>query len=116
MAAAKKVRLDALLTERGLAPTRTKARALILAGQVIVGEQRCDKPGSTFPEDAPIRIRGIDNPFVSRGGLKLDAALDGLKIEVADLDCLDVGISTGGFTDCLLQRGASRVILSLIHI
>jgi 23S rRNA (cytidine1920-2'-O)/16S rRNA (cytidine1409-2'-O)-methyltransferase len=106
---ATKMRIDLLLAERGLAPSRERARALILAGKVLVSEQKVDKPGTTVPEDAPIRLLGEDQPYVSRGGLKLAAALDHWKIDVEGRGCLDVGASTGGFTDCLLQRGAAHV-------
>lgn len=104
-----KERLDLLLVERGLAPTRAKAQALILAGQVVVGETRVDKPGAQVPKDAPLRLKGEVLPFVSRGGLKLDAALEQFKLDVQGQVCADIGASTGGFTDCLLQRGASKV-------
>jgi 23S rRNA (cytidine1920-2'-O)/16S rRNA (cytidine1409-2'-O)-methyltransferase len=104
-----KLRVDLLLVERGLVPSRERARALILAGRVLVSEQKVDKPGATVQEDAPIRLLGEDQPYVSRGGLKLAAALDRWKIDVAGRACLDVGASTGGFTDCLLQHGAAHV-------
>ena len=103
-----KVRLDQLLLERGLAESREKARALILAGQVRVEDRRADKPGHSVPEDA--RVEVIERmPYVSRGGYKLAHALDHFAIDVAGRICLDVGASTGGFTDVLLQRGAARV-------
>lgn len=105
----KKVRVDLLLVERGLAPSRERARALILAGRVLVIEQKVEKPGHSVPEDAAIRLLGDDLPYVSRGGLKLAAALDHWKIEVTGRSCLDIGASTGGFTDCLLQHGATHV-------
>ena len=105
----KKVRIDLLLTERGLAPSRERARALILAGKVLVSEQKIDKPGTTVDAEAPIRLLGDDMPYVSRGGLKLAAALDHWQIDIAGRACLDIGASTGGFTDCLLQRGAAHV-------
>jgi 23S rRNA (cytidine1920-2'-O)/16S rRNA (cytidine1409-2'-O)-methyltransferase len=105
----KKIRLDALLVERGLAQSRERARALILAGRVLVREQKIDKPGAAVQPDAPIRLLGGDLPYVSRGGVKLAAALDHWKIDVAGRACVDVGASTGGFTDCLLQRGAAHV-------
>ena len=104
-----KIRVDVLLVERGLVPSRERARALILAGRVLVSEQKVDKPGTAVHEDAPIRLLGEDMPFVSRGGLKLAAALDHWKIRVTGRACLDVGASTGGFTDCLLQHGAAHV-------
>jgi 23S rRNA (cytidine1920-2'-O)/16S rRNA (cytidine1409-2'-O)-methyltransferase len=106
---AKKVRVDLLLVERGLVPSRERARALILAGRVLVREQKVDKPGTTVAEDAPVRLLGEEQAYVSRGGLKLEAALDHWKIAVQDRACLDVGASTGGFTDCLLQHGAAHV-------
>jgi 23S rRNA (cytidine1920-2'-O)/16S rRNA (cytidine1409-2'-O)-methyltransferase len=109
MAAAIKSRLDLLLVDRGLVPSRERARALILAGRVLVSEQKIDKPGASVPAAAPIRLLGEDQPYVSRGGLKLAAALDHWHIDVHGRACLDVGASTGGFTDCLLQHGAARV-------
>jgi 23S rRNA (cytidine1920-2'-O)/16S rRNA (cytidine1409-2'-O)-methyltransferase len=109
MAAPAKKRLDLLLVERGLAASRERARALILAGRVLVREQKIDKPGATVPEDAPVRLLGEDQPYVSRGGLKLAAALAHWQIAVAGRACLDIGASTGGFTDCLLQHGAAHV-------
>ncbi len=104
-----RVRVDRLLVERGLAPSRERARSLLLAGVVLVDDAPVTKPGAAVSSGAELRLRGDDNPFVSRGGLKLDAALDELGIEVAGLTILDVGASTGGFTDCCLQRGAARV-------
>ena len=104
-----KTRIDVLLVERGLAPSRERARAIILAGRVLVSEQKIDKPGATVSSDAPIRLLGEDMRYVSRGGLKLEAALDHWPIELRERACIDVGTSTGGFTDCLLQRGARRV-------
>ncbi len=103
-----KLRLDQLLVERGLAPSREKARALIIAGQVMVEGQKSDKPGHGFEADSRVEVLQT-MPYVSRGGLKLAAALDHFAIDVAGRVCLDVGSSTGGFTDCLLQRGAARV-------
>jgi 23S rRNA (cytidine1920-2'-O)/16S rRNA (cytidine1409-2'-O)-methyltransferase len=104
-----KMRVDLLLVERGLVPSRERARALILAGRVLVREQKIDKPGATVPADAAIRLLGEDPPYVSRGGLKLAAALEHWQIAVIGRACLDVGTSTGGFTDCLLQHGAAHV-------
>jgi 23S rRNA (cytidine1920-2'-O)/16S rRNA (cytidine1409-2'-O)-methyltransferase len=104
-----KTRLDLLLVERGHAASRERARALILAGRVLVREQKIDKPGAPVADDVPIRLLGEDQPYVSRGGLKLAAALDHWKIDVRGRACLDVGASTGGFTDCLLQHGAAHV-------
>lgn len=103
-----KMRVDQLLIERGLAESRAKAQALILAGQVLVAGQKSEKPGHSIPVDAPIEVLA-PMPFVSRGGYKLAAALDYFSIDVTGRVCLDVGASTGGFTDCLLQRGAARV-------
>ena len=108
-AARRRERLDRLLVERGMAPTREKARALVLAGVVLVGEARIDKPGTQVFRNADIRVKGDTCPYVSRGGLKIEAALDEFAIEVTGLVALDVGASTGGFTDCLLKRGARRV-------
>ncbi len=96
--------------ERSLAESRQKAQALILAGQIYIGEKRVEKPGQLLAEEAPLDVRGPKCPFVSRGGMKLLGALEDLGIGVQNLDCLDVGASTGGFTDCLLQRGAQRVV------
>ena len=104
-----KARLDVLLAERGLAASRERAQALILAGRVLVGEQKVEKPGAAVAVDEPIRLLGEDQPYVSRGGLKLAAALERWAIEVRGRSCLDVGASTGGFTDCLLQHGAAHV-------
>jgi 23S rRNA (cytidine1920-2'-O)/16S rRNA (cytidine1409-2'-O)-methyltransferase len=104
-----KSRVDLLLVERGLVPSRERARALILAGRVLVREQKVDKPGTAVPEDAPIRLLGEEQPYVSRGGLKLAEALRHWQIPVTGRACLDVGASTGGFTDCLLQHGAAHV-------
>ena len=105
----KKERLDKLLVSRGLVQSRERARALILAGKVVVGDHAVDKAGAQVAADADLRLKGEDIPFVSRGGLKLAAGLDALGVAVAGLVALDVGASTGGFTDCLLQRGAVRV-------
>jgi 23S rRNA (cytidine1920-2'-O)/16S rRNA (cytidine1409-2'-O)-methyltransferase len=105
-----KVRADQLLVQQGLAPTRTRAQALILAGKVYVGEVRIDKPGSMLSEEATLSVRGEDHPYVSRGGVKLAGALDAFGIDPRGKRCLDLGASTGGFTDCLLQRGAASVV------
>jgi 23S rRNA (cytidine1920-2'-O)/16S rRNA (cytidine1409-2'-O)-methyltransferase len=102
-------RLDALLVERGFVQSRQRALALILAGEVWVNGQRWLKAGSLVPHDASIRVTGKEIPYVSRGGLKLEAALQRFDIDVTGLRCLDVGASTGGFTDCLVQHGASHV-------
>lgn len=104
-----KERLDKLLLDRGLAPSRERARALIMAGQVVVNDHAADKAGQPVALDADIRIKGDILPYVSRGGLKLEKALDEFDIDVTGLVVLDVGASTGGFTDCLLQRGATKV-------
>ena len=108
-AKSRKSRLDALLVERGLAASRERARGLILAGRVLVDEQKIDKPGAPVAADVTIRLLGEDLPFVSRGGLKLAGALDHWKMDVTGRVCIDVGASTGGFTDCLLKRGAAHV-------
>ncbi|PZR17634.1 MAG: TlyA family rRNA (cytidine-2'-O)-methyltransferase [Archangium gephyra] len=105
----KKERLDVLVHERGLAETRTRAQALILAGQVVVNDQRVDKPGTRVPVEAELRLKGEVLPYVSRGGLKLKGALDAFSLDVRGAVCADIGASTGGFTDCLLQEGAVRV-------
>jgi 23S rRNA (cytidine1920-2'-O)/16S rRNA (cytidine1409-2'-O)-methyltransferase len=105
-----KLRLDKLLVERGLAASRERAQALILAGKVLVNEQKIEKAGEQIVDDAVIRLLGEDLKYVGRGGLKLERALDYWHIDVRNKMCLDVGASTGGFTDCLLQHGAARVI------
>jgi 23S rRNA (cytidine1920-2'-O)/16S rRNA (cytidine1409-2'-O)-methyltransferase len=105
-------RIDKLLVERGLADSRTKAQAMVMAGVVLVDEQRVEKPSHQFDTNSAIRIKGSDDPtsrYVGRGGLKLEAALREFQIDVNGLNCLDVGASTGGFTDCLLQHGARKV-------
>jgi len=104
-----KLRLDRILVDQGLAASREQARALILAGRVLVNHLKIDKAGSLVPDTAEIRITGDLNPYVSRGGLKLRGALDAFGIDVTGLTALDVGASTGGFTDCLLQAGARKV-------
>jgi 23S rRNA (cytidine1920-2'-O)/16S rRNA (cytidine1409-2'-O)-methyltransferase len=104
-----KTRLDQLLVERGLAENRTRAQALVLAGLVFAGEQRLDKPGVTVKSDLALEVRGAVHPFVSRGGVKLAHALDHFALDPAGLTAIDVGASTGGFTDVLLKRGAARV-------
>jgi len=105
----RKRRLDRLLVERGLFESRERAQGLILAGQVLVNDQKIDKAGALVSEDAEIRILGEQMPYVGRGGLKLEAALREFKIEVSGKSALDVGASTGGFTDCLLQHGCQKV-------
>lgn len=102
-------RLDQLVVERGLAESRTKAQALILAGQVVVNDNRVDKPGTRVSRDAELRLKGEVMPYVSRGGFKLAAALDHFALDPKGLVCADIGASTGGFTDVLLQRGAKKV-------
>jgi 23S rRNA (cytidine1920-2'-O)/16S rRNA (cytidine1409-2'-O)-methyltransferase len=105
-----KRRIDLLLVERGLAPSRAKAQALLLAGQVVVDDRRVDKPGQLCSPECSIRLKaGATLRYASRGGLKLEAALEHFGLAVAGLCCADLGASTGGFTDCLLQRGAARV-------
>ena len=106
---ADKQRLDMLMAKRGLAPTREMAQALIMAGQVVVGDHTVDKAGRQVAADAAIRIKGDPLPYVSRGGLKLKKALDVFGVDAAGLVAIDVGASTGGFTDCLLQAGALKV-------
>jgi 23S rRNA (cytidine1920-2'-O)/16S rRNA (cytidine1409-2'-O)-methyltransferase len=105
-----KTRIDKLLVERGLVPSRERAQALILAGKVLANEQKVEKPGTTVDPDAVIRLLGQDLRYVSRGGVKLERALDFWRIDVRGRICMDIGASTGGFTDCLLQHGAARVI------
>jgi 23S rRNA (cytidine1920-2'-O)/16S rRNA (cytidine1409-2'-O)-methyltransferase len=107
--AAKHPRLDERLVADGLAPTRAKAQALVMSGVVLVDERVVDKPGTRVAPDSAVSLRGARSPFVSRGGEKLAGALDDLALDPAGAICLDVGASTGGFTDCLLQRGAARV-------
>ena len=105
-----KTRIDKLLVDRGLAASRERAQALILAGKVLVDDQKLEKAGAQVPTECVIRLLGEDLKYVSRGGLKLEGALKHWNISVIGKVCLDVGASTGGFTDCLLQRGASQVI------
>ena len=102
-------RVDKLVVERGIVPTREKAKRLILAGEVLVDDAPVDKPGTLVNEDAALRLRNPPKPYVGRGGEKLAGALDTLALDVSGLHVLDVGASTGGFTDCLLQRGAAEV-------
>jgi 23S rRNA (cytidine1920-2'-O)/16S rRNA (cytidine1409-2'-O)-methyltransferase len=109
----KRERIDKLLVERGFAESRTKAQAMIMAGVVLVDEQRVDKPSLQFDTNSSIRVKGGDDPtsrYVGRGGLKLEAALREFQLDINGFTCLDVGASTGGFTDCLLQHGAKRVV------
>jgi 23S rRNA (cytidine1920-2'-O)/16S rRNA (cytidine1409-2'-O)-methyltransferase len=105
-----KIRLDKLLAERGLVPTRERAQAMILAGRVLVNEQKIDKPGHGVDAEAELRLLGDVQRYVSRGGLKLEAALEHWEIDLTGRFCLDVGASTGGFTDCMLQHGAAKVL------
>jgi 23S rRNA (cytidine1920-2'-O)/16S rRNA (cytidine1409-2'-O)-methyltransferase len=104
-----KTRLDVLIVVRGLAPSRERAQAILLAGNVLVNGQKMEKPGTQIAADARIEIIGDALPYVSRGGLKLEGALEDFQVSPLGKICLDVGSSTGGFTDCLLQNGASRV-------
>lgn len=106
-----RIRVDQLLVARGLAPSRTRAQAILLAGEVFVDGTRVDKAGQLVADDAAIEMRGgPGHPYASRGGVKLAGALDAFRVDVRGLRCLDLGASTGGFTDCLLQRGAALVI------
>src|SRR5882757_9126036 len=105
-----KTRLDKFLVERGLVPSRERAQALILAGRVLVNEQKVEKPGAAVAADAAVRLLGDDLRYVSRGGLKLEAALAHWQIDLKGRACADVGASTGGFTDCMLQHGAAAVV------
>jgi 23S rRNA (cytidine1920-2'-O)/16S rRNA (cytidine1409-2'-O)-methyltransferase len=104
-----RLRLDQLMVERGLAPSRSKAQAIIMAGQVVVGDHAASKAGQMVAEDVELRLKGEVNPYVSRGGLKLEAALKTFPFDPSGMVCMDVGASTGGFTDCLLQHGAAKV-------
>ena len=106
---AKKIRIDKLIHDRGLADSRSKAQSIVMSGSVFINNQRIDKPGTTVPEDCELQLKNIKKKYVSRGGLKLEKALDDFNIEVKDTTALDIGASTGGFTDCLLQRGAKKV-------
>jgi 23S rRNA (cytidine1920-2'-O)/16S rRNA (cytidine1409-2'-O)-methyltransferase len=109
MAAGKQQRADQALVERGLVESRNKARALIMAGKVFSGEKRVEKPGQAVKPEQPLEVRGQEHPWVSRGGLKLEKGLDAFGIDPEGLVCLDIGASTGGFTDVLLTKGAARV-------
>ena len=109
MSEQKKERLDVLLTDRNFAPSREKAKAMIMEGNVFVNKQREDKAGSRFPVDCEIEIHGKTLKYVSRGGLKLEKAIDKFQISLNDKICMDIGASTGGFTDCMLQNGAKKV-------
>jgi 23S rRNA (cytidine1920-2'-O)/16S rRNA (cytidine1409-2'-O)-methyltransferase len=105
-----KLRIDKLLVERGLVPSRERAQAMILAGRVMVNEQKVEKSGANVEQDAEIRLLGDDLRYVGRGGLKLERALEHWGIDPTGYTCMDVGASTGGFTDCVLQHGAAKVI------
>lgn len=105
-----KVRIDKLLVERGVVASRERAQAMVLAGRVLVNSQKVEKAGASVERNAEIRVLGEDLKYVSRGGLKLEAALEHWRISLAGRTCLDVGASTGGFTDCMLQHGAAAVI------
>ena len=104
-----KMRLDLLVVEKGLAPSRQRAQALIMAGKILVDQTRVDKPGSKVPASSNLTLKGEALRYASRGGLKLEGALKALKLSPEGLTCMDVGASTGGFTDCLLQHGAAKV-------
>ncbi len=105
-----KTRLDKLLVERGLTPSRARAQALILAGKVLVNEQKVEKAGASIDPSSTLRLLGEDIRYVSRGGLKLEKAIEHWQIDLRGKACLDIGASTGGFSDCMLQHGATRVI------
>ncbi len=105
-----KIRLDKLLVERGLTPSRERAQALILAGKVLVNEQKIEKAGASIDSDSALRLLGEDLRYVSRGGLKLEKALERWRIDLQGEVCMDIGASTGGFSDCMLQHGAAKVI------
>jgi 23S rRNA (cytidine1920-2'-O)/16S rRNA (cytidine1409-2'-O)-methyltransferase len=105
-----KVRIDKLLVERGLVPSRERAQAMVLSGRVLVNEQKVEKAGAAVDPDAEIRLLGDDLKYVGRGGLKLEAALENWKINLLGRSCMDIGASTGGFTDCMLQHGAAEVM------
>ncbi len=109
MARPPKERIDKLLVDRGLAPSRQRAQALLMAGLVLVDDQPVSKAGARVPLDAELRLKGEDHGYVSRGGVKLAGALDAFGVDPEGLVCADLGASTGGFTDCLLQRGAAKV-------
>ncbi len=104
-----KKRLDVLLTEKGFAPSREKAKAIIMSGNVYIAGQKADKAGETFSDDVEIEVRGNENAYVSRGGLKLEKALDFFGADVENMIAIDVGASTGGFSDCLLRRGVKKL-------
>ncbi|MDO5301012.1 MAG: TlyA family RNA methyltransferase [Tissierellia bacterium] len=103
------IRADLLLTQRGLAPSREKAKAMILAGEAFVGDERIQKAGQELPEDAELSVKSRSLRYVSRGGFKLEALIEGYNLDLSDAVCADIGASTGGFTDCMLQHGAKQV-------
>ena len=105
----KKIRADQILVQQGLAPTRTRAQSLVMSGVVYHGTKKIEKASQLLPADSQLGLKGKDHPYVGRGGVKLKAALDHFKIDVSGKVCLDVGASTGGFTDCLLKEGAKKV-------
>ncbi len=105
----KKERIDKLLVQKGFVKSRERAKALIMAGKVLVNGTVVDKPGTSVPVDSRVEVKGEDIPYVSRGGLKLETALKEFSLNVKDFTCLDIGASTGGFTDCLLKHGAKKV-------
>src|SRR5262249_5726705 len=105
-----KIRIDKLLVDRGIVPSRERAQAMVLSGRVLVNEQKIEKAGTSVDPDVAIRLLGEDLKYVGRGGLKLEAALQSWKIDLSNRTCMDVGASTGGFTDCMLQHGAAEVI------
>ncbi len=109
MSKAPKIRVDQLLVERGHAESRTRAKALVLAGTVFSGETKIAKPGQTLPADAPLEVRGRDHPWVSRGGIKLAHAIEAFDLDPTGVTAMDIGSSTGGFTDVLLTKGAEHV-------
>jgi len=109
MSKAPKIRVDQLLVERGHAESRTRAQALVLAGTVFSGETKIAKPGQTLPADAPLEVRGRDHPWVSRGGIKLAHAIEEFELDPSGVTAMDIGSSTGGFTDVLLSKGAAHV-------
>ena len=106
---AEKIRLDSYLAEKGFCESREKAKAVIMAGCVFVNNQKCDKAGTTLKPDDTVEVRGGEMPFVSRGGFKLDKAVKSFGLDLHDKICIDIGASTGGFTDCMLQNGAKKV-------
>ena len=104
-----KKRLDVLVFEKGFADSRERAKAIIMSGNVYVNNQKADKPGTQYDEDAPLEVRSTGLKYVSRGGLKLEKAMTSFELDLDGAICLDIGASTGGFTDCMLQNGAKKV-------